>query len=239
MTREGALVERIGLTKGSKTYLMARRAYRRLRPQRTVSYSEFAEDMILRHLLPESAGVYVDVGASDPIVGSNTYGLYLRGWSGVLIEPIERHVEAARVIRARDRVIRALCGESVGARTFYEYDSSVISTMDDERVRLLSEEGLEPVAVTEIPVIRLDSLGLEAIPTSPSLLCVDAEGADLDVLRGNDWGAFHPGVVCVEEPVDVLSGPTDVRGFLEGLGYSLRAYSLMSSVYVHEDWIRR
>jgi len=36
---------------------------------------------------PQGRGFYVDVGAYQPQSGSNTYKLYLKGWSGITIEP--------------------------------------------------------------------------------------------------------------------------------------------------------
>ena len=50
------------------------------------SYSHFGEDLIILRLLgdvpPDHRGMYVDVGAFDPVLHSNTYLLYTHGWRG-------------------------------------------------------------------------------------------------------------------------------------------------------------
>jgi hypothetical protein len=49
--------------------------------------SQDGEDAIIAELCPEPTGVYVDVGAGDPVSCSNTFQLWRRGWRGLLIEP--------------------------------------------------------------------------------------------------------------------------------------------------------
>src|SRR5664279_1896466 len=53
-----------------------------------VSYAQNGEDVVLfRALGAVEGGRYVDVGANDPIFESVTYAFYLRGWSGITIDP--------------------------------------------------------------------------------------------------------------------------------------------------------
>ncbi|MGZ8946153.1 MAG: hypothetical protein ACXW1W_12085 [Methylococcaceae bacterium] len=44
-------------------------------------------------------GYYVDVGANDPILESQTYHLEKLGWDGLLIEPLTNYCEALRAKR--------------------------------------------------------------------------------------------------------------------------------------------
>ncbi len=53
-----------------------------------MSFSQFGEDAMLQSYLRDGPGFYVDVGSGSPTEGSNTYALYLRGWRGILIDPI-------------------------------------------------------------------------------------------------------------------------------------------------------
>ena len=57
-------------------------------PTITRDGSQFDEDEILAGLLPEEFGVYVDIGAFDPVECSNTWQFYKRGWRGLLVEPL-------------------------------------------------------------------------------------------------------------------------------------------------------
>lgn len=75
-----------------------------------VSYSSSGQDMILAHLLGPGylEGFYVDVGAWQPRIGSNTFGLYRRGWRGITIEPRRGSTESFRRVRPRDtHLVRA------------------------------------------------------------------------------------------------------------------------------------
>jgi hypothetical protein len=67
-----------------------------------VSYSQFGEDLWLADFFAEQpTGLYVDVGAFDPFLFSNTLLLYRQGWHGINIEP---HPDAlARLQRFRPR----------------------------------------------------------------------------------------------------------------------------------------
>ena len=52
------------------------------------SYSQFGEDALVNSLFRNKKyGIYVDVGAYHPILYSNTYALYRRGWRGFAIDP--------------------------------------------------------------------------------------------------------------------------------------------------------
>ncbi len=78
------------------------------------SYSQCAEDLIVQSYFPGKlkTGRYVDVGCHHPRRGSNTYGLYQKGWSGILIDLEKVKVLANQLIRMRDKVILAAVSDS-------------------------------------------------------------------------------------------------------------------------------
>lgn len=45
-------------------------------------------------------GVFVEVGANEPVVGSQTYELECKGWRGILVEPLRECAERLRSARA-------------------------------------------------------------------------------------------------------------------------------------------
>jgi len=196
------------------------------------SYSQFGEDAFLDHLLHGRTGRYVDVGAGHPIQGSNTFALYERGWSGVLIDPLSENIELARQERPRDRVIEACCGSESGTTQLLTYSTSVYSTTHEERKDLLGE----PEEVRTVDVITLRSLGLEAQATEIVLLNIDVEGDETKVLDGNDWETFRPALVILEEWDGPLGKPTKLMDRMNGLGYDLIGVLGYSSVYRHRDW---
>jgi len=197
-----------------------------------IHWSQSGEDIILGELLPESKGMYVDVGAAHPRLGSNTYSLYRRGWSGVLVEPNPRSAAELRKARPRDRVIQAAAGATSGSVDITLFESDYLSSIDLATTTERAEAGETIEQVISVPLVTLAELDLAAQPNQPSLLSVDCEGADLAVLQGNDWECFRPRIVCVEESGRTLSEPTPIREFLQGLDYRITAHTGLSAFYV-------
>jgi FkbM family methyltransferase len=199
-----------------------------------IHWSQSGEDVILGALLPEKHGTYVDVGAAHPRLGSNTYFLCRRGWRGTLVEPNPDSAQALRKARPRDRVVQAAAGSRAGTAQFTIFQSDYLSSIDPAIARQRADAGEVIESILEVPVVTLADLDLCADPSQPCLLSIDCEGADLEVLLGNDWGTFTPRVICVEEPAATLSSPTEIRKFLEGRGYRLHAHTGLSAVYLHD-----
>ena len=53
------------------------------------------------------SGTYVDIGGFSPIKFSNTYKLYQKGWSGIVVEPNPVKTKNWKIIRPKDFVINA------------------------------------------------------------------------------------------------------------------------------------
>ena len=199
------------------------------------SYSQFGEDKVLRSLLPEAFGRYLDVGAGDPVRFSNTYLFYCEGWRGTLIEPIPSLTEKARATRKRDVVINAAVGLSGSSATklkFYQFVTTELSTLDGQRARNLVSDGHELMDEISVDVVDLSTVTPEIDPWEPFLLSVDVEGLDFDVLNSIDWARFTPRVVCVEDP-ERLNGSTQISDLMEENGYRLVSQNSASSIYLH------
>lgn len=199
------------------------------------SYSQYGEDKVLRSLLPEAFGHYLDVGAGDPVRFSNTYLFYCEGWRGTLIEPIPSLAEKARATRKRDVVINAAVGLSESSATklkFYQFVTTELSTLDAQRARDLVSDGHELMDEISVDAIALSTITPEIGPRDPFLLSVDVEGLDFDVLKSIDWARFTPRVVCVEDP-ERLKGSTQISNLMDENGYELVSQNNASSIYLH------
>jgi FkbM family methyltransferase len=199
-----------------------------------IHWSQSGEDIILGELLPEPHGMYVDVGAAHPRLGSNTYSFYRRGWSGILVEPNPRSAAGLRKARPRDRVIQAAAGATSGSVDITLFESDYLSSIDVATATERAEAGETIEQVIKVPLVTLAELDLTAQPNQPSLLSVDCEGADLAVLQGNDWDRCRPRIVCVEESATTLTEPTPIREFLESLDYRITAHTGLSAIYVYK-----
>lgn len=169
-------------------------------------------DEKLEHLLPHLGGWFVEAGAYDGFQQSNTYYFSrLKGWRGVLIEPLPQLAAICRRRRPESLVVSCALGAPESDGTNLQLRHAGLMTMvcgafgDEETEQRRAAEGL---AVQGLPVAEqlvtahvrtLTSVLLEtATPPDFDLLSLDVEGLEVDVLRGLDLTRFRPKVICVE-----------------------------------------
>ena len=178
-------------------------------------------------------GFFVDVGAYDGVVISNTYYFESIGWTGVLVEPNPRKAELCRRNRPRSRV----------------YECAAVSSPEIQRVKFLDVPGGEiysTVIPSEFNLSRLSQFGLsyeerwvdartlnsmleEAAAPRIDLLSVDVEGAEIEVSRGFDIKRWRPRLVILESP---RRRGDDVRCYFTESGYVYRGSVAINDLYV-------
>lgn len=236
-------LSRLGIAKNSKTYVSIRKLFHVISrpPVNTRSFSIFGEDKVLRNYLPESSGHYLDIGAGHPKYGSNTYFLYQRGWSGVSIEPLNKNFRKHRRKRKRDRHIQACIASNLSQESvrFYEYIADEFSTDSLERVQKLELSDIYFDESYDVPTIRITQLGLRVNPLEAFLLDIDIEGNEFEVLSSNDWSAFKPRVISVEEWESPINTKSTIRKLLESQDYILVSRCFITSIYVHSLYLKK
>ena len=168
------------------------------------------EHVVLRRLLQKCSCRYlVDVGAHDGRSWSNSRDFMLRGWHGILIEPLPKvFAQLAYVYRNNPRAtcLNLACSDSSGEQPLYvgaDGDTGMGSTLcDDDNEWFGTMRGTATISVkTETLTTILDQT---AWPTDFGLLLVDAEGMDYEVLCGLDFARYEPAVIVTE---DYVSNP--------------------------------
>lgn len=188
---------------------------------------------MIQTLMGTGPARYLDIGSGHPIRGSNTYALYEQGWSGLLIDPLKSNMELSRRVRPRDVSIAALCSTTNEPSVeFFEYDTYQYSTASPERVEELARRGHLARSTYLLPSFSLESLVNDHALHDARLLSIDVEGMELEVLRGNDWQAFRPELIVVEEWESPVRNSTPVHEFLTDIGYRLVSFHLTSSFYL-------
>ena len=208
---------------------------RRTYPNITCHGSQCEEDTILAELLPEPTGVYVDLGAGEPMQCSNTWQFYKRGWRGLLVEPHPAFVYQLARWRPGDCVFPVAVSDRSGMVPFY-VDGTVSSCQSDWSNSAPDRpQAVECMTATDILALP-DFQGFRG---DCSLCSIDVEGHERHVLTGIPWDVFTPKVFCVEylkyatdDTRDDLS--PEWEPILLEHGYTLHATTLLNKIYIKQ-----
>lgn len=215
--------------------------WRRIRANHSASFnlshSQFGEDMVLRSLTKDrTSGFYVDVGAHHPFYYSNTFHFYSKGWNGINIDAVPGSMERFIELRPRDVNLEACVGTPGRWVEFSIFEEQTLNTMDAEVAQKLVQQNRSRLLRTQ----KLQTQSLAQIlerhaPRGRTIdfLSVDVEGADLEVLQSNDWGAFSPSFIVVESHGTELSKihEVPVAIFLGARGYTAIAATGPSLIF--------
>lgn len=209
-----------------------------------LSFSQFQEDFrAFAGLDCQSGGSYVDVGSNDPILDSNTFGLYLRGWRGIAVEPQERY-------RARHSAIRP-CDHLIDAAA-WSFDGSVQLTVPrgtafgwaktGEHIPEQDQWDLTKNGRFLVRARTMKSIAEECSLGQVDFLSVDVEGSTREVMMGWDWERVPPRLVCVEKSeytnwslATHRENVQDWQHILDDAGYRFCLDDGINRWYAHRD----
>jgi FkbM family methyltransferase len=163
-----------------------------------VSYAQNFEDVMLWRALGHiEHGLYIDIGAQDPVVDSVSMAFHEHGWRGIHVEPTPHYAELLRQQRPGDKIIQAAVGSTKGILPFFEIPHTGISTADATIANQHRKRGFD-INEISVPCITLASIFKECPAQEIHWLKIDVEGLEERVLRG--WGAAkaRPWIVVVE-----------------------------------------
>ena len=201
-------------------------------------------DLRLQDQIDLSPQYYIEVGANDGVAQSNTLGLeILYGWTGLLIEPAAATFAQLKRNRSRrrNRLIRAACVSfsfnQPEVQLIFSNLMSVAIGLDSsisnpyahakKGERFLSDP--QSSGVESVPAVTLTrALEDAGAPREIGLLSLDVEGAELEVLKGIDFGRYRIRWILVE-----ARNLRQIRSYLEMFGYELQ------SQLSHHDYLFR
>ena len=211
-----------------------------------ITFSQTGEDIIIRQFIPEDNGSYIDIGSGDPIIENNTFKLYQRGWSGILIDPlVTNHLKNIK-FRPRDKSILGICGDNMGEQVFNETIPYQFSYVSARNLQLSIEENRYVITKSyNVKQINLKSLNMEVLPTEPFLLSIDVEGFEVAVLNGIEWTKFQPRIILIEQHLeqnvesDFFSAimKTEVGKNLTANNYKCVAYTGLTAVWINKIYL--
>ena len=225
------------------------------------TYSIEAEDLLAERLVykligkPESeTGVYVDIGAYDPLRASNTHLLYKRGWHGLNVEPNPDQIQRFLDLRPRDKTINIGISEMEGSLLYTKFKEPLLNGfLEPKWVECHVRMGAEIVSQQQIPVAPASKIIAEQLPdTHVDLLDIDVELLEMEVLRSLDFDSFRPSVIVIElhgpvhqldttKPipsydVETISRTKEAR-LLKAAGYAFFSRLWHSSIFLERSYV--
>jgi FkbM family methyltransferase len=196
--------------------------------QMQYSFSQFGEDVVIsKHLkdFDPQAGIYVDVGAFNPITFSNTLLLYQKGWRGINIDPDPDKIDEFIRSRPGDFNVVAAVSDKIEKLKFACYPARATNQLFPlESTEHRSILGQEP---TEVIILETTTLA-NILETSPFIgkniyyLNIDCEGHDFNVLTSFDLERYFPEIISIEAWSD--EDLKKIENYLLPKGYKLIAY---------------
>src|SRR5262245_6648692 len=206
-----------------------------------ISYAQNSEDVMLwRALKHIDQGFYIDVGANDPDHESVTKAFYERGWSGINVEPVPQWFERLEKARPRDINLQLALGAEPGEITLYEIPDTGLSTAEKKFAeRHEAERGYQSRKLR----VKMDTLSrvCERVHLEPiHFLKIDAEGAEMAILQGADFGKIRPWIILVEAtlPLSIEESYYHWEPLLLNAGYEYAYFDGLNRYYVageHEN----
>ena len=166
------------------------------------SYSQYQEDLILYILLYDiENGFYIDVGAFDPIKVSVTKAFYLRGWTGINIEPQPDKKDLFDKDRPKDINLQLAIGEKKGNIEFY---------INDQCSTYIKQYSRNANTMINVSMDTMSNICKKYVPKGRNVdFCkIDVEGGEKNVLLGYDFINYRPKVFCIESTVPLSYIPT-------------------------------
>ena len=170
----------------------------------TRSKAQLFQDLYVTYKLGDKRnGFFVEFGATDGVMLSNTYSLEQDlGWSGILAEPYPVWRESLRANRGKARIdFRCVWKESgkqlefLAARKFPELASLTQFAAGDQN----TANRLADAETIIVETISLNDLLVEhRAPEMIDYLSVDTEGSEFEILNSFDFERFKARIVTVE-----------------------------------------
>ena len=203
-----------------------------------LSYTQNLEDYHLALAFAgQERGFYIDVGAGHPVADNVSLWFYERGWRGIVAEPIPELAALYSKIRPRDILYEGLIGRQTGMVDFFHVNRlHGFSTTIEMHADVAKEFGADYQRLS-LPMVTLAELCEKNKIQEIDFLKIDVEGAEIEVLAGNDFKRFRPKVIVAEAVTPGKGDPAwDVfEPLLLANGYKFRLFDTLNRFYVAQE----
>lgn len=193
-------------------------------------YSQMYQDYYLDHYIfhGKENGVFLDVGANDPIQINNTYFFeHSRNWNGLAFEPMPKMNQRWKELRKVECMQIAL-GCKCGEMEFCEYEEDSMSGVSST----VNYDG-KVANKYMVKVETLENLLKQHKITHVDFMSLDVEGMELDVLNGINFDEVSIDYIAIENNKGAKRERL-IRDFLIKRNYNLKA-----KLWIDEIWEKK
>ena len=186
------------------------------------------EKQLVQAFFGDRKGFYVDVGANDPVLDSQSQHLEALGWRGLLIEPDPDCCALLRQTRTGTVVEMACSSPENAGKQLLLNRAGPHSTLEERPIAL----GAVVRSTVAVQCETLDTiLHSHAATEQFDLLSIDIEGHELVALSGFSFDVWRPQLVLIEDHVTHWQK----HHLMQRNGYQLLMRTGLNSWYVPED----
>lgn len=201
-----------------------------------LSCAQVMQDLwVLYELREKRGGYFVEFGACDGITLSNTLLLEKSyGWQGALAEPARAWHAALRANRGCYITDRCVYHTDNLKIAFRETDIRELSTLEELKGSDFHAPARETGAQYEVETISLSNfLKAARAPKVVDYLSLDVEGAELDIIKSFDFGAYDIKLITVEH--NFSEQRQEIGDVLARFGYRRK----FNQISMFDDWFIR
>ncbi len=177
------------------------------------------ETYILDHF-KGSTGTFLDLGAYDGVMFSNTRQLALNGWRGVCVEPsptvlpklLELYKDSDKI-----KVLPYAVGDTTEQKTFYDSNGDAVSSLDTKHVKVWEKGSNVKFSPVQVECLTVSDL-LDKIGFDFDFINIDTEGISFYILKQLPFDKLSKlQMICVE--YDGKDG--DIAEYVKQYGFSV------------------
>jgi len=145
-------------------------------------YSQLDDQEYIVEFFKDTTGRFLDIGAFDGIIFSNTYQLVLNGWSGVSFDPSTIYDILKENLKDYPvECVKCGLGFNDGEITFWDGEGNALSTSEKWHMKMWKKANAK-FTKTTIKTMSWDTI-LDTYGTDFDLINIDAEGNSVDLFK--------------------------------------------------------
>jgi FkbM family methyltransferase len=177
------------------------------------------ETYILEHF-KGSTGTFLDLGAYDGVMFSNTRQLALNGWCGVCVEPsptvlpklLELYKDSDKI-----KVLPYAVGDTTEQKTFYDSNGDAVSSLDTKHVKVWKKGSNVKFSPVQVECLTVSDL-LDKIGFDFDFINIDTEGISFYILKQLPFDKLiNLKMICIEYD----GKANDIANFAAQYGFSV------------------